>query len=85
LGLSDCCARIGNVLRSIGNRCALRTTLCTSQACSMTQTASEAPQRKTFRLRRAAAVVILGFMGGIATGLGRVAGAEIWDWLKLRL
>ncbi|MGW5136187.1 hypothetical protein [Streptomyces sp. NPDC004135] len=51
----------------------------------MTQTASEAPQRKTSRLRRAAAVVILGFMGGIATGLGRIAGAEIWDWLKLLL
>ncbi|MFP8941698.1 hypothetical protein ACLIYM_09710 [Streptomyces fenghuangensis] len=51
----------------------------------MNQTAPEAPQRKTSRLRRVAAVVILGFIGGIATGLGRTAGAELPDWLQLLL
>ncbi|MFJ4624684.1 hypothetical protein [Streptomyces sp. NPDC088812] len=51
----------------------------------MTQTIPQAPQRKTSRLRRAAAVVILGFIGGIATGLGRIAGAEFPDWLQLLL
>ncbi|WP_329568727.1 hypothetical protein [Streptomyces sp. NBC_01361] len=51
----------------------------------MTQTAPEAPQRKTSRLRRTAAVVILGFIGGIATGLGRTAGAELLDWVQLLL
>lgn len=51
----------------------------------MNQTAPEAPQRKTFRLRRAAAVVILGFVGGIATELGRAAGAELPNWLQLLL
>ncbi|MFD8060921.1 MULTISPECIES: hypothetical protein [Streptomyces] len=51
----------------------------------MTQTAPEAPQRKTSRLRRAAAVVILGFIGGIATGLGSTAGAELPNWLQLLL
>ncbi|MEV7003308.1 hypothetical protein AB0N62_37355 [Streptomyces sp. NPDC093982] len=51
----------------------------------MTQTAPRAPQRKTPRLRRTAAVVILGFIGGIATGLGRTAGAELSAWLQLLL
>jgi hypothetical protein len=85
LDLSDCCARIGNALRTVGNRCALRIALRTPQAHSMTQTAPEAPQRKTSRLRRIAAVVILGFIGGIATSLGRTAGAELPDWLQLLL
>jgi hypothetical protein len=48
----------------------------------MNQTAFEASQRKTSRLRRAAAVVTLGFLGGIATGLGRTAGAELLGWLQ---
>lgn len=51
----------------------------------MTQTAPEAPQRKNSRLRRTAAVVILGFIGGIATGLGTAAGSALPDWLHLLL
>ncbi|MFB7464681.1 MULTISPECIES: hypothetical protein [Streptomyces] len=51
----------------------------------MTQTPPEAPRPKTSHLRRAATVVILGFIGGLATSLGRTAGAELPDWLQLLL
>ncbi|MFI2215190.1 hypothetical protein [Streptomyces sp. NPDC020141] len=51
----------------------------------MNQTAPEASQRKTSRLRSTAAVVILGFIDGIASALGRTAGAILPDWLLLLL
>ncbi|MFE6540468.1 hypothetical protein ACFVGP_03340 [Streptomyces rochei] len=48
----------------------------------MDQTVFEAPKRKMSRLRRAAAALTLAFLGGIATALGRIAGAEVLYWLQ---
>ncbi|WP_179499957.1 hypothetical protein [Streptomyces sp. WZ.A104] len=45
----------------------------------MTQTAPEAPSED---LPPPPRVIVLGFIGGIATGLGRTAGAGSPGWLQ---